>query len=76
MTLVFPAAAYGGLVMTVYRRILLVVDLTEGSVAIGRKAQALVKLRGYVYDARAKRPFAVTARRTASTPRVRARLIS
>src|ERR1700739_5018530 len=32
--------------MSVYRRILLVVDLTEGSVAIGRKAQALAAALG------------------------------
>src|SRR5437763_16986677 len=32
--------------MTVYRRILLVVDLTEGSVGIGRKAQALAAALG------------------------------
>jgi universal stress protein A len=32
--------------MTVYRRILLVVDLTEGSVAIGSKAQALAAALG------------------------------
>src|SRR5205823_10295208 len=46
VTLVFPAAVQGGLVMTVYRRILLVVDLTEGSVGIGRKAQALAAALG------------------------------
>ena len=32
--------------MTVYRRILWAVDLTDGSVAIGRKAQALAALLG------------------------------
>src|SRR5207249_11080572 len=32
--------------MGVYRRILLVVDLTEGSLAIGRKAQALAAALG------------------------------
>src|SRR6202030_4713457 len=32
--------------MTVYRRILLVVDLTEGSVAIGTKTQALAAALG------------------------------
>jgi universal stress protein A len=36
----------GGLVMTVYRRILLAVDLTEGSVAVARKAQALAAALG------------------------------
>src|SRR2546430_8438776 len=46
VTLVFRQAVHGGLVMTVYRRILLVVDLTEGSVAIGRKAQALAAALG------------------------------
>src|SRR5215831_4992056 len=36
----------GRLVMTVYRRILLVVDLTDESVAIGRKARALAAALG------------------------------
>ena len=36
-----PGSAAGGTHMSVYRRILLVVDLTEDSLTIGRRAQAL-----------------------------------
>jgi universal stress protein A len=35
-----------GIIMTVYRRILWAVDLTDGSVTIGRKAQALAAALG------------------------------
>src|SRR6516164_232529 len=41
-----PTKPHGGVVMAVYRRVLLVVDLTDDSVAIGRKAQALAVALG------------------------------
>src|SRR5215472_5004327 len=41
-----PTKPHGGSAMAVYRRVLLVVDLTDDSVAIGRKAQALASTLG------------------------------